>query len=146
MTIDRLTRAGNTQPGITAKVDELVDAVNAGATTLAPTGPIVAGTYVAAGTFMAVTQSPTAPVLAISGTIASAYGVSRVAPAGNVTAVILAAGSRVGQICTVRNESAFTVTFDDAGTSLVADGASSAIPALCERRFTWSGTLWYRAA
>ena len=140
MTIDRLTRAGNTQPGVPAKVDELVDAVNAGIVTVAPSGPVTAGTY------LAVTQSPTAPVLAINGTIASDYGINRVAPAGDITGAILAAGVQVGQICTVRNESAFTITFDVAGTSLVADGATSAIPALCGRRFTWSGTLWYRSS
>ena len=36
-----------------------------------------------------------------------------------------------------------TVTFAVAGTSNVADGASIPIPGLTERRFTWSGTLWY---
>jgi hypothetical protein len=32
------------------------------------------------------------------------------------------------------------------GTSNVADGVTSAIPANCSREFEWSGTLWYRMA
>ena len=48
----------------------------------------------------------------------------------------------------VRNESSYTVTFAAAGTSHVADGATSPIPANCARYFSWAAatSLWYRSA
>lgn len=99
------------------------------------------------GGTISVLQSTSAAALASSGTITtSSIGIARVAPTANVTAVILQVGTNVGQRVIVRNESAFTVTFDVSGTSHVADGATSAIPANCSREFEWSGSLWYRMA
>ncbi len=94
-------------------------------------------------------QSATAVVIAAGNTITTAgLAVSRVAPAGNVATIILQAGTLPGQKITVVNESAFTITFDVAGTSNVADGATSAIPALSARSLTWdpSTSRWYRDA
>lgn len=94
-------------------------------------------------------ESGSAPALATSGTITtSGVGVARVAPTGNVTAVILQAGTQVSQQIIVRNESAFTIAFAASGTSHVADGATLAIPANTQRLFTWSTStsLWYRGA
>jgi hypothetical protein len=104
--------------------------------------------YAPAGGSLA--QGATAAVVATAGTIATAAtGVSRVAPAGGVTGVILAAGTVPGQTVVVVNESApsNSVTFAAAGTSNVADGAGSPIPGLTARSFVWdSGTsLWYRS-
>lgn len=90
--------------------------------------------------------SSTAPVLATGGTISTGYGLSRVAPAGAVTGVILAPGNRLLQQVWVSNESAFTITFAAAAVSNVADGAGSAIPANTARLFVWTNNLWYRAA
>lgn len=94
-------------------------------------------------------QSGTAPATATSGTIATAgLGASAVNPAGNITGVILQAGTQPGQQVTVINQSAFTITFAAAGTSNVADGVSDVIPATSARAYTWDSltSLWYRAA
>jgi hypothetical protein len=95
-------------------------------------------------------QSATAVAVATSGTIATVgLGVSRVAPAGAVTGVILQAGTYQGQPCVVINESAAasTVTMAVAGTSNVADGASCVIAGLTQKTFIWdTGTsLWYHS-
>jgi hypothetical protein len=98
---------------------------------------------------VAVGDFSAAQVLASSGTISTAgRGTAKVAPAGNVTGIVLLGGTSDGQQCTVINESAFTVTFAAAGTSNVADGASDVIAALSSRLFTWdfSTGLWYKAA
>lgn len=103
---------------------------------------------VLAGT-IAGTQSATAPALATAGTItATGLSVSRIAPVGAVTGVILQAGTVAGQRITVLNESTFSVTFDVAGTSNVADGASDVIAATTARDFIWDSVtaLWYRKA
>lgn len=96
-------------------------------------------------------QSSSAPAVASSGTISTAgLAVSRVAPAGAVTGVILQAGSYPGQMVWVVNESvaANTITFAASGTSNVADGTSDVINGLTGRRFVWDSvtSLWYRAA
>lgn len=94
-------------------------------------------------------QSATAVVTATSGTIATAATVvSRVAPAAAITAVVLASGTFLGQVVTVVNEAAFSITFAASGTSHVADGVSDVIPALTARMFTWDSitSLWYRHA
>jgi hypothetical protein len=94
----------------------------------------------------AVGQSATAPVLATSGTITtSQIGAARVAPTGNVTGVILGAGTVAGQTITVVNEAAFSITMAAAATSHVADGVSTAIAANTAARFIWdsSTSLWY---
>jgi len=91
-------------------------------------------------------QSPNAVVLASAGTISTGLAsVSRVAPAGAVTGIILQAGTSPGQCCIVLNESAFSITFAAAGTSNVADGVSDVIAAISARSFIWDSVtaLWY---
>lgn len=92
-------------------------------------------------------QSETAVAIANGATVSTtAVGASRVAPAANVTGIILEAGSESAQVVTVVNESAFTVTFAAAGTSNVADGTSSVISANRCALFVWdsSTSRWYR--
>lgn len=94
-------------------------------------------------------DAATQAAIATNGTITSTnQPLVRVSPAANVTGVILQAGLFRGQYCVVENNSAFTITFAAAGTSNVADGATSAIPANCSRFFVWdaNAALWYRAA
>jgi hypothetical protein len=100
------------------------------------------------GGTLSVLQSTSAAATASSGTITtSGVGVARVAPTGNITGVVLQAGTLAGQTIFVVNESAFTVTFA-ASSSNVADAATSAIPANSARHFVWdsSTSLWYRVA
>lgn len=93
------------------------------------------------------TQSASAPAIANSATIATNVTCTRVAPAGAVTGLILAAGVFPGQLLTVVNESAAlsTITFAASGTSRVADGVLSIIAGLTARTFVWnaSTSLWY---
>lgn len=93
-------------------------------------------------------QSATAPALATAGTITTAaIGVARVAPTGNVTGIILQAGTTSGQEVFVVNESAFTITFNTTpATSHVSNAATAtAIAANTGRLFKWdsSTSLWY---
>lgn len=71
--------------------------------------------------------------------------VIRLNPNGNCTATIFSKPPADGYVSKVINLSAFTVTFDVAGTSNVADGASCVIPAKREMDFTFDATsqLWY---
>jgi hypothetical protein len=92
-------------------------------------------------------QSSTAPAITNGTTISTAAtGTARVAPGGNVTGIILEAGTEGAQVVMVVNESAFTVTFAAAGTSNVADGTSSVISANRCALFVWdsSTSRWYR--
>lgn len=98
-------------------------------------------------------QSATAAVITSAGgapsTITtSGIGIARVAPTANVTGIILQAGTLPGQHVIVRNESAFTVTFNTTpATSHVADAAAAlAIPANTSRQFEWNSvaSLWSR--
>src|SRR6185312_6741920 len=94
-------------------------------------------------------QAASPIVLASSGTLTYTGAAQvTVAPTGNVTGIILAAGTVAGQVLTVINESAFTVTFAASGTSHVADGTSDVIAATTARKFVWDGntSLWYRFA
>lgn len=95
-------------------------------------------------------QSATAPALATGGTITTAaIGIARVAPTGNVTGVILQAGTTAGQEVFVSNESAFTIAFNTTpGTSNVSNAATAtAIAAKSGRLFKWdsSTSLWVPA-
>jgi hypothetical protein len=93
-------------------------------------------------------QSASAPALATSGTITTAsIGEARVAPTGNVTGIIMQAGTVAGQECVVTNESAFTVTFAAVGTSNVADGVSAVIAANRCMFFKWDSSVskWYHS-
>ena len=92
-------------------------------------------------------QSSSPTVLASSGTLTwTGPAMVTVAPTGNVTGIIVAVGTVAGQVLTVINESAFTVTFAASGTSHVADGTSDVIAALTARKFAWDAntSLWYR--
>lgn len=103
----------------------------------------------AIGGTIALNQSSSAQAIATSGTVTmSNLGVARVNPAANVTGIKLSAGNFAGQMFTVINESAFTVTFDIPGNSFVADGASDVIAANTARLFFWDNgvNLWYRVA
>lgn len=103
------------------------------------------GNYVG---LLAPTTSSSAPATASSGTIATAgLGVSRVSPAGAITGVILQAGTTTGQMCTVINESANSITMAAAGTSNVADGVSCVIAANRAMWFCWdaSTSRWYHS-
>jgi hypothetical protein len=84
-------------------------------------------------------QSATEAATATSGTITTAgVGLARVAPTGNITGVILQAGTIPGQTVTVWNNSAFTITFAAVGTSNVADGVLAVISANRKMDFTWN--------
>lgn len=108
------------------------------------TEPIVNGAIVT-------TQSSSAAAIASSGTITtSGVGVARLAPTGNVTGIIVQAGTIPGQEVTVINESAFSITLNTTpGTSNVADSATEPVIAtLTARKYTWNSSTsrWYRAA
>jgi len=108
----------------------------------ASTGNITSSGVLATG------QSASAAAIATAGTITTAnIGEARVAPTGNVTGVIMQAGTIVGQECVVTNESAFTVTFAVVGTSNVADGVSAVIAANRCMFFKWDSSVskWYHA-
>ncbi|HLY29662.1 MAG TPA: hypothetical protein VKQ36_01415 [Ktedonobacterales bacterium] len=107
-------------------------------------GEMIASGYIAVG------QSANAQVVVSNGTITvSGIGAARVAPTANVTGVAMQAGTQAGQQVTVINESAYTLTFDVAGSSNVADGTADVIPANAARSFIWDSGgagLWYRLA
>lgn len=72
----------------------------------------------------------------------------RVNPGGNVTGIILQAGTQPGQKIEVINEAgSFTVTFAAYATSLVADGTAAVIAANRAMYFTWNSSAsgWYRS-
>jgi hypothetical protein len=77
-------------------------------------------------------------------------GMIRCNPAAAVTAAVLAPGLYNGQKVTVINEAiaANSITFDVAGTSNVADGASAALAGLTSREFVWdtAAARWFRNA
>jgi hypothetical protein len=106
-----------------------------------------AGNTVHAG-MISTGQSASAAAIANNGTITTAsIGEARVAPTGNVTGIIMQAGSQAGQECVVTNESAFTVTFAAVGTSNVADGVSAVIAANRCMFFKWDSSVskWYHS-
>lgn len=93
-------------------------------------------------------ESQSAASLSNSSTISTAnVSVARVTTSGNVTGIILQAGTLQGQEVVVTNESSNTVTFAAVGTSNVADGTSAVIAANRAMFFRWnSGTSkWYHA-
>lgn len=103
------------------------------------------------GAWLADLESATAVAIVNGNTITTnGLATTRVNPAGAVTGIVLQQGSYQGQKIFVSNEAAGanTVTFAIAGTSHVADGASSAIAGLTGRLFQWDvGTgAWVRAA
>ena len=96
-------------------------------------------------------ESATEAATASNGTINTAgVGEAKVAPTGNITGVILQAGTVKGQEVVVVNHSAFTITFNTtpATSNVAGSAADPAIPANCCRLFKWNSStnLWYRAA
>jgi hypothetical protein len=97
---------------------------------------------------LAIGQSPSAWTIAGNATIStSAMGAVRLTTTTNVTGIALQSGSWSGQMVTLVNEGAYTITFAST-SSLVADGSTSAIASKTARGLVWdSGTgLWYRQA
>jgi hypothetical protein len=76
----------------------------------------------------------------------SNIGIARLNPAGNVTGIKLVAGSFGGQTIRIINESAFTIMFDIAANSFVADGTSDVIAANTAAQYLFdnSTNFWYR--
>jgi hypothetical protein len=105
-----------------------------------------AGSIVSKGSFT-VGPSASAAATATSGTVTTtSIGQARIAPTGNITGVILQAGTAGGQIVEVINESAFLVTFAVSGTSNVSGGTGDVIGPNTHQLYAWdAGTsLWYR--
>jgi hypothetical protein len=87
------------------------------------------------------------PVTTTGGTIATNVQVSRVAPAGAITGVILAPGVDPKQRVYVINGTANSITFAASGTSNVANGTGAIIAANTGQGFNWevNAQLWYPA-
>ncbi len=88
-------------------------------------------------------EPPLASVAPITGGTITASNISSsqiLAPAGNITGVIIAPGTVDGQTITLINNSAFTITMAATGTSNVADGVTSVVKALAASRFIWVAT------
>ena len=92
-------------------------------------------------------QAGAATALVTDGTIASAGRVvARILLSqGNVTGIILGAGTKAGQVVVVHNIGVGTITFAASGTSNVSYGASAVIQSLAAAMFVWDDTssLWY---
>jgi len=94
--------------------------------------------------------APAQQTIAGSGTINhNNCGIVNVTAAGAVTGVILQAGTTNNQTLDIINTQAGanTITFAAAGTSNVADGATTVMAGLRMYRFAWDVTSarWYRA-
>ena len=103
--------------------------------------------FQAAGTVQTLSTGNT---ITTTGTINGAtvtLGTVRVTAAAAVTGIIIAAGSRGGQLLTVIHEGAAanTITFAASGTSNVADGTSDVITGPSARMYVWDRVtaLWY---
>lgn len=108
-----------------------------------------AGSYslLSCGGHFALQQTSSPQSVATGNTITTVgIGAARVTTSGAVTGVILQAGAYPGQVVTVINESANSITFAASGTSHVADGVSDVIGANTARGFVWDSgpALWYR--
>jgi hypothetical protein len=94
------------------------------------------------------TNTVSGGAIAASGTIPTASQTVRVTAAGAVAGVIMTAGTRDGQICTIIHESvaANTITMAAAATSNVADGTGNVIAGLTAASFRWNSNTsrWYR--
>ena len=87
-----------------------------------------------------------AAAIATSGTITTAgMSIRRVHATASVTGVILQAGTKAGQVITVINHGAGTITFAASGTSIVAYGTSAIIQSLAGAQFVWDDllSLWF---
>jgi hypothetical protein len=95
-------------------------------------------------------KSATSVAIAGSGTITTTnLGVSRLAPAGAITGVIMQPGTFDGQCCIVviTTAAANTITMAAAGTSNVAGGTTVVLAGLEAHFFVWESVtaLWYVA-
>jgi hypothetical protein len=82
--------------------------------------------------------------LATGGSIANGFPAIIVTPTAAVTGVIIPVGGSTGQMLTVINNTAFTITFAAVATSHVADGTLDVIIANSARDFIWSGAAWFK--
>ena len=92
------------------------------------------------------TQSASAASVGTGGTIdPTGLGLARVTTSGAVTGVILTNGLYAGQMVSIVNESANSITFAAAATSHVASGVSAVIAALSQKVFVWDSSTarWY---
>ena len=105
----------------------------------------------AAQTGGALIQSPTprsgtVPTLANSGTIThNNCGVAKTTNAGATTGNIIQVGQFDGQHLVYINEGSGSVTMAAAGTSNVANGTTSVVPALAAALFVWDAAVsrWF---
>ena len=75
----------------------------------------------------------------------SGRSIQRVHAETNITGVILAVGTKAGQVITVVNHGTGTITFAASATSNVIYGASTVIQALAGAQFVWDdlSSLWF---
>ena len=104
-----------------------------------------------AGTGVVMKGAVSAQAITTGGTIVVGnVGKVRLNPAGAVTGVIMPAGQYDGQLVSLLNiaVAANTITFAAAGTSLVADGATTAIAGVVGRMLQWDATaaLWFKVS
>jgi hypothetical protein len=100
------------------------------------------------GLSLIVGASAAAQAIANNGTIPSAnIGHARIAPAANVTGIILPVGV-TGQEIIIINESGFSATFAAQATSNVVGGAANVITAFSAQKFAFAAglTLWAHVA
>jgi hypothetical protein len=91
---------------------------------------------------LAVGESTSIATIASSGTISvSAVGSARVTETAAVTGVIMGAGTVGGQIITVVNEGAFSITMAAKTTSRVLAGTAEVIAATSARQFIWDDNV-----
>ena len=101
------------------------------------------------GTYLIVRQSVQTLTSTAAVVISSGKGSYSVSAAAAVTGITMPSSLLVdGEIVTLINESAFTITFAVAGTSHVAAGTSEVIAAATARSYIWdaSTSLWYGGA
>ncbi len=114
---------------------------NLSVTNLTPTGIVSLAQQT--GTVTTLVNSATITAGASGGN-----GVVRVTAAGAVTSIIIAAGTKAGQILTVVHEGAAanTLTMAAAGTSNVAAGVTCVLSGLAAHIFVWDAVtaLWYQ--
>ncbi len=151
------TAAFQLPPGVTFNADDsgfvagpVLFVTSGGATVLQahPTLNIIELVDSSGNVIFSTKQSATAAAIANGNTITTTgIGEARVAPTGNVTGIIMQAGTTPSQECVVVNESAFTVTFAAVGTSNMADGTLAVIAANRKMDCTWdsSASKWYHS-
>ncbi|SRR5229473_58952 len=93
-----------------------------------------------------------ATVIAASGTIDTAKGLVRLNPAAAVAGIIMAPGTRPGQLCCVVNEAAAanTITMAALATSNVSNGVLNIITGPAAKVYVWNSLAatpaWYSLA